>query len=586
MDVCHDAGTCDPGTGFCSHPPVVDGSPCSDGDACTLDDSCQVGFCTAGAPLVCGPLDQCHDGGTCDPASGACSNPAKSDGTACADGDACTQTDTCQAGTCTGSNPLVCTAPDTCHDSGSCDPASGLCSSPARPDGTACDDGNACTSTDACVAGTCVGSGNVCTGTTERVSVSTTGVEGNRASAGPSISADGRVVAFDSLATNLAAGDTNGKRDVFVHDRVTGETTLVSLGQGGTAANNESQSPSVSADGRYVAFESLASNLVPGDTNLAWDVFVHDRVTGETTRASVSSAAAEALGTSTSPSISGDGRFVAFYSSAADLVPGDVNGVGDVFVRDRLTGTTSLVSVAFDGTSADDASTMPSISADGRVVAFESWATNLLVPPGDCLAPALGDDCNGMMDVYVRDRLTGTTVRASVDPSGLDPDSESRYPSVSADGTAVAFESWATNLLPELAPGVPADTNWTIDVFVRDLAAGETWRASVGAGGLEGVYPSVDASLSSDGSRVAFVSWSDDLVGGAPDDIADVLVHLRATGHTIRASVSALGVPGNGDSLDAFLCADGSTVAFSSLANALVPNDLNVQQDVFVRLVP
>ena len=161
LDQCHNAGTCDTSTGACSNPAKADGSACSDGNACTQTDSCQAGTCVGSNPVTCAAPDQCHDAGTCDTATGACSNPAKVDGTACNDGNACTQTDSCQAGTCVGSNPVTCAASDQCHTAGACDTATGVCSNPARADGTACNDGNACTQTDSCQAGHCQGSNPV-----------------------------------------------------------------------------------------------------------------------------------------------------------------------------------------------------------------------------------------------------------------------------------------------------------------------------------------------------------------------------------------------------------------------------------------
>jgi hypothetical protein len=156
-DQCHVAGTCDPATGACSNPVAPNGTTCSDGNACTVSDTCQSGACTAGAPKTCAASDQCHVAGTCDSSTGACSNPAAPNGTACSDGNACTQTDTCQAGTCTGANPKTCGASDQCHVAGSCNPGTGVCSNPAAPNGTACTDGNACTRTDTCQAGSCTG---------------------------------------------------------------------------------------------------------------------------------------------------------------------------------------------------------------------------------------------------------------------------------------------------------------------------------------------------------------------------------------------------------------------------------------------
>jgi hypothetical protein len=161
-DICHVAGTCDPDTGRCSNPTAEDGTTCDDGDACTQTDACKAGVCVGGNPKICTPSDQCHDAGICDPKTGICSNPDKTDGSACSDGDACTQTDSCKAGVCTGGNPVVCTAKDDCHVTGECDKATGLCSNPIAKDGTGCDDGNACTKDDVCTSGVCAGTAVVC----------------------------------------------------------------------------------------------------------------------------------------------------------------------------------------------------------------------------------------------------------------------------------------------------------------------------------------------------------------------------------------------------------------------------------------
>ena len=160
-DQCHVAGTCNPSTGTCSNPAAGNGTACNDGNACSQTDTCQSGVCVGSNPVVCTPSDQCHVAGTCDPSTGTCSNPAANDGTSCNDGNGCTQIDTCQSGVCTGSNPVVCTASDQCHVAGVCNPSSGTCSNPAANDGTACNDGNACTQTDSCQAGVCTGSNPV-----------------------------------------------------------------------------------------------------------------------------------------------------------------------------------------------------------------------------------------------------------------------------------------------------------------------------------------------------------------------------------------------------------------------------------------
>ncbi len=343
------------------------------------------------------------------------------------------------------------------------------------------------------------------TGTTERVSVDSAGTQGNGASGmigayfgGYAISADGRFVVFESRATNLVPGDTNGVPDVFVHDRLTGTTERVSVDSAGTEGNGSSGYPSLSADGRFVAFESRATNLVGGDTNGVADVFVRDRVTGTTERVSVDSAGTEGNGASGVSAISADGRFVAFLSSAANLVPGDTNGVGDVFVHDRQTGRTERVSVDSGGIEANAFSSQPTISANGRFVAFTTEATNLV--PGDT---------NGWRDVFVHDRQTRSTERVSVDSAGNEGDYHSQSASLSADGRFVAFDSWATNLVPGNRNG----RGWR-DVLVHDRLTGTTERVNLDSAGNQGTGDSAYPALSADGRFVAFVSTAANLVPG------------------------------------------------------------------------
>jgi Tol biopolymer transport system component len=319
------------------------------------------------------------------------------------------------------------------------------------------------------------------------------------------ISGDGRFVAFWSRATNLVAGDTNGDEDVFVYDRIDETVVRVNLGAGGVQAEDADDGshivtdpPAVSGDGRWVAFDTRAGNLVPDDTNDTSDVFVVDRQTGAIERISVQSDGAQALAPSTAPSISddgrwvafrsmapltpddvatgfdvylydrtartlqrvgptfgggpslsGDGRWVAFESLASDLVAGDTNDERDVFLFDRQAATVERVSVASDGAQGNDDSSEPSVSADGRWVAFRSGATNLVAPDG-----------NDADDVFLRDRQTGTTMRLSVTPAGVQSTGLSREPAVSADGYFTAFESAGTNL-------AGGDDNFgAVDVFL------------------------------------------------------------------------------------------------------------------------
>jgi hypothetical protein len=200
-------------------------------------------------------------------------------------------------------------------------------------------------------------------------------------------------VAFQSAATNLVPGDTNNALDVFVHDRQLGTTCRVSVSSGGAQGNSHSSSPTLSGDGRYVAFLSDASNLVPGDTNGLADIFVHDCLAGTTERVSVATGGAQAEGSSFGgAAISRDGRFIAFANGASNLVPGDL-GYADVFVRDRWSSTTARVSTSTAGAQGLGNSVHPSISGDGRYVVFESYARNLV--PGDS---------NGHGDVFLHDR--------------------------------------------------------------------------------------------------------------------------------------------------------------------------------------
>ena len=352
------------------------------------------------------------------------------------------------------------------------------------------------------------------TGATTRVSVGAAGAQATGASRNPDVSSDGRYIAFDSQATSLVDGDTNTATDVFVHDRATGTTTRVSIATGGAQGNGASEIPSISANGRYVAFQSVATSLVAGDTNNRSDVFVHDRATGATTRVSVGNSGIQADNSSSSPALSGDGRHVAFSSAAINLVTGDTNGAIDVFVHDRLTGTIARVSIGSGGTqAAGGASSFPRLSADGRYVAFQSTATNLVTA-----------DTNGVLDVFVHDCETGATTRVSVasdgaqalDGSGLG----SFQPDLNADGRYVVFSSFAANL-------VVGDTNSASDVFVHDRLTGVTSRASRA---IDSGQPTGDSSqgaaISADGHVIAYHSGAVNLV---PDDTNNRLnIFVRA----------------------------------------------------------
>ncbi len=464
--------------------------------------------------------------------------------------------------------------------------------------------------------------------TTERVSVNTIGAPANDESSWPSISSDGRFVAFQSDASNLVGADTNGFSDIFVHDRMTGQIKRGSVDSIGTQGNAHSRRPSISSDGRFVAFDSGADNLVEGDTRGVQDVFVHDRVTGQTTRASVDSVGNQGHRGSISPSISSDGRFVAFSSSANNLTGFIGCCVSQVLVHDRMLGQTAPVSVDSMGTLANFQTNLDAtISSDGRFVAFESFANNLV--PGDT---------NARWDLFVHDRMTSETTLVSFDFMGR-LTSDSFNPSISADGRFVAFDSDS--------PLLRIDTNAVRDIFLHDRMTGQTTLLSVESTGRQGLSDSLNPSISSDGQVVAFESDAG-LAGSDSNDAKDIFVHdrladsldidgdgtadaltdgllilrflfgfrgdtltngvvasgcarctaaeidatlsalspsataMRAAQTTERVSVNTVGVLGNGSSFRPSISSDGRFVAFQSRAGNPVGGDTNGVGDVFV----
>lgn len=412
------------------------------------------------------------------------------------------------------------------------------------------------------------------TGATARVSVDSAGAQGNGESVAFSISGDGRHVAFHSAAANLVAGDTNLTYDVFIHDRQLGVTTRVSVDSAGAQANGRSGWPALSGDGRWVTYSSLASNLVPGDTNEGWDVFVHDLQSGVTTRVSVTDVGEQGNTGSYDPSISFDGRFVAFCSFASNLIAEDQNATGDTFVHDRQSGTTTRVSVNSLGEEGNGLSAYfrPAISSDGRHVAFTSRGSNLVA-----------GDTNGGLDVFVRDRQAGTTERT---PDGGQPPppgavlladgvSSTGSRSLNANGRYVAFESEATTL-------VDGDTNEVPDVFVRDLQTRTTARVSVASSGEEGDAGATSPAISGDGRYVAFDSAASNLVTGDTNGVGDVFVHDRQAGSTTRVSVDSTGAEGAADSRRPSISRDGRFVSFESSAANLITGDTNGEDDIFV----
>lgn len=413
-------------------------------------------------------------------------------------------------------------------------------------------------------------------GETTRVSIASNGKQGNFGSYGSSLSADGRIVTFMSYADDLVLGDINNASDIFVYDRQTHQTTRVSVATDKLQGNGDSSSPSLSADGRYVAFMSFANNLVASDTNGIWDVFVHDRQTHKTSLISVDSSGLQAnphVGSTiiAFPSLSADGRFVAFYSEATNLVVGDTNNYPDIFIHDRLTHQTTRVSVGSNGMQGNGGvGYFFSISGDGRYVSFSSIASNLV-----------NVDQNDEEDMFVHDRQTKQTERISINSIGIEGYKASYGPSsITPNGRYIAFSSKSPNF------GV-GDTNNDWDIFVRDRQTKQTSRVSVSTSGKQGNSSSWSPSISADGRMVAFWSSSTNMVVGDTNGHQDVFVHDRLTKETLPVSVDSSGVLGSGEQNGSIafpqLSADGRYVTFVSDAVDLIIGDTNNAPDVFVR---
>lgn len=364
-------------------------------------------------------------------------------------------------------------------------------------------------------------------GTTELISINQAGQTGNKSAFNARISATGRYVVFSSDASDLVANDTNNASDVFVRDRLRGTTERVNLSSAGAQTDSTTFSlfGVTSADGRFVAFTSNATTLVENDTNQTFDIFVRDRLTDTTTLVSRSSAGEQANSTSTAPNISADGRFISFVSAASNLVLNDTNDSFDAFVYDRLRNRTERVSVSSNGEQANDVTGETTFQADispeGRYVVFSSKASNLV-----------DGDTSNQTDVFLRDRLRRTTERVSLASNETEGNDASSYATISLGGRYVAFNSRASNL-------VAGDTNGKVDVFVRDLWRGTTERVSL----------SSEEAQSNDDS--GFVTGAED----------------NSFGGYSGLSISWL----------------GGEVAFESNASNLVTNDANGIFDIFVR---
>lgn len=409
------------------------------------------------------------------------------------------------------------------------------------------------------------------TPTNIRVSIGTPFAQGDADAYSVAMSGDGRYVAFQSAATNLVVGDTNSRTDVFVHDTMTSTTTRVTLM--GVQGIGDTYVGGISLDGRYIVVSSTATNFVVGDTNGFADALVYDRVLGTFTRVSVDSGGTQGNGQSGGVTISDDNRYVLFTSNSTNLVAGDTNGAADCFAYDRMTAAVTRIGLANGGSELNGYCTSGGISADNRYFVFSSNAAN-----------AVAGDTNGVADVFLRDLMTGTVTRVSTDASGTQGTAGSYLSpsSLSSDGRYVAFMSDAPNL-------VPGDTNACSDGFVRDTLTGSIVRATVNSLGAQGNANSFTIAISRDGSTVAFVSAASNFFDGDNNSARDAFARHLATGSTLPLSLSTAGGSSAGatNSSSVSLSATGTYAAYDSTNSFLVAGDTNGFTDAYrVTLLP
>ncbi len=416
-----------------------------------------------------------------------------------------------------------------------------------------------------------------------RVSVASDGTQGLGESNSPSISPDGRFIAFSSEAANLVQDDTNGVRDIFIHDSESGQTRRVSIASDGTEANGDSEWTAISANGDFVAFWSDADNLVASDLNGVSDLFVHELAIGETTRVNVASDGTEANDSRilTCASfvtglcrfeISADGRFVIFASPATNLVAGDTNGIQDIFLHDRLTSETTRVSESAGGAQVTQPPGSATISGDSRYMVFRTAGPELV--PGDT---------NNYIDVFFKDRITGQIERVSDAPDGSQNNGTSDqfdavYSSVSNDGRLIAFDSNATNL-------VPNDNNGSGDVFIHDRLTDQKTRISEDVNGVGADSRAGGAIISGNGRFVAYNSSATNIVpDGIVNPLGQVFVHDRNSGETIRVTNTPSGNTPSANSGAGGISDNGLAVVFGSAASDILPGNPS-QGDIYLVLL-
>ncbi|MGB0953640.1 MAG: TolB family protein [Planctomycetota bacterium] len=400
---------------------------------------------------------------------------------------------------------------------------------------------------------------------TARVSVGPSFLEANAGSHSPSFSADGRFVAFASRADNLFPGDTNGFEDIFLRDRKTGEVLLLSASLVGALGNGDSSEPSLSANGRYIAFSTLSSSFDSRDQNGLRDIYLHDRKWGWTALKSLGPASTFADAPCTEPVISADGDFLAFTTASTAFDSADTNGFEDVYFVEYTVFGPQRMSLSTSGALANGPSGEAAVSREGRFVVFMSHADNLV--PGDL---------NQEPDIFLRDRQLNTTTLISRTVAGVPGNQASGAPFLSTDGDWIGFHSDASDL-------VPGDTNQQRDVFLFHRPTETMTRVSVDSSGGESNGGSSNPQVSANGRFVAFLSHATNLVGNDQNGHFDVFLHDTLTGQTTRMNRNGAGVEADRHTFDLAISSNGAHVGFSSDARNLVPGDTNQVSDVFVR---
>ncbi|MDC0357955.1 discoidin domain-containing protein [Oligoflexia bacterium] len=400
---------------------------------------------------------------------------------------------------------------------------------------------------------------------TEAASISNNGNQSVGDSQKPSISDNGRYVAFDTIQNGFIPGNNSNTRTVFVRDRQAGTAELISKNQAGNPVF--AQESSLSGDGRYVAFSSNSNQIVAGDNNgNVFDIFVYDRQQGQAELVSVSSSSTQSNASCGEAFISGTGRFVVFQCFDTNIVSGDNNAKLDIFVRDRTAGTTTLASVNTAGQIADDHGYNGTISDDGRYLVWDSRAQNLIA-----------NDNNNTSDVFIRDLQTGNTGLASINSMGIQANDESDFPHISGDGNYLVFQSFSTNLVSGTA---------NRNIFLHNRVTDENYLVSADLNGnatAENFFP----SISDDGRFIAFDSISPNMVPGDNNNFRDTFLHDSTLGNTVLVSQSTAGALGNADSAGAMgefksISGTGRHVAYITEATNLFSNDNNARQDVVV----